>query len=94
MAFDDLDPVSKLKLGKAFQWVALAAVAIGVIGGILVALSPTEGTDMTTRQNILFGIFCCFAPTLLPAIPLMIVGRMMRKAAQPDEAGSLYRGWD
>lgn len=94
MAYDDLDPVSKQKLGKIFQWIGIAAISVGVIGGILVALAPTEGTDMTTRQNILFGISCCFGPSLLAAIPALIVGGMMRRAARDDDSGSLYRGWD
>ncbi len=93
MAFDDLDPVSKLKLGKTFQWIGVAALAVGAIGGLLVVLGP-DTSDMTTRQNILFGIFCCFAPTLLPAVPMIIVGRMMQKAARSDGSGSLYRNWD
>ena len=94
MAYHDLDPLSKLRLGKAAQWVGIASILLGIIGGVLVALMPTEGTRATPEQNVLFGIFCCFGPSLFAAIPILIVGRMLRKSARGNDIGSLYRGWD
>lgn len=94
MAPNDLDPITKLRLGKAARLVGIVMIAIGLVGGVLVALSPTEGTDVTTRQNLAAGIFCCFGPSLLAAVPIMIVGRMLRESARGDDIGSMYRGWD
>jgi hypothetical protein len=94
MAPSDLDPISKLRLGKAAQIVGLAAIAIGVIGGALVALAPTDVGDATARQNLLIGVSCCFAPALLASIPILIVAGMLRRSARSDDVGSLYRGWD
>jgi uncharacterized membrane protein YhdT len=94
MAPDDLDPISKLRLGKAAQWVALAVVLVGLIGGVLVALTPTDGAEGAMRQNVLFALACCLGPSVFAAIPLFIVGRMIRRSARQSDVGSLYRGWD
>ncbi len=94
MIGSDLDPVSKLRLGKAASWIALGVIAVGLIGGALVALMPTEGGDATAQQNLLVGAFCCFGPALLATIPILVVGRMLRRSARAEDIGSLYRGWD
>ena len=94
MAPSDLDPISKLRLGKAARLVGIAVIAIGLVGGALVALSPSQGSDGATRQNLMIGVFCCFGPSLLASVPILVVGRMLRESARDDDIGSLYRGWD
>ncbi len=88
------DPREAMRLGKVILRVGLAVIIIGIIGGALVALSPVENNDMAARQNLLFGLACCFGPSVLIGIPAVVVGRMMRSSAQQDDIGSLYRGWD
>ena len=95
MAPDDLDPVSKLKLGKIAQWIGISVIAMGVIGGILVVVVPTQGAAPDAlRQNVMFALACCLAPSVLTAIPVMVVGRLMRRSAKSNDIGSLYRGRD
>jgi drug/metabolite transporter (DMT)-like permease len=94
MAPSDLNPVAKLRLGKAARLVGVAVILIGLVGGALVALSPTQGADGATQQNLMIGVFCCFGPSLLASVPILIVGRMLRESARRDDIGSLYRGWD
>ncbi len=92
MALSDLDTASKNRLAKAARLIGIAVIAVGLIGGVLVALAPTEGTDTATRDNVRIGVFCCFGPALLTSIPVLLVGRLLRQSVHENDIGSLYRG--
>jgi len=89
----DLDPASRLKIGRALLRVGIVVVLLGVIAAAAVALTPTDPDTSTPTQNTQFGLVFCLGPALLGGVPCIIVGRQLSKQDHPDDIGRLYRGF-
>jgi uncharacterized YccA/Bax inhibitor family protein len=87
-----MDPVSKRQIGTVLIRGGVISIIVGAIGGLIVALVPTDPAQASATQDLVFALACCLGPGLLGGIPAILVGRMMLKRERRDDIGSLYRG--